>query len=172
MQAALTVSGARSTMRHRARRACALAAILGAFAGMPRAAAAAPLPARAGGQEDALWSRLRRIESAFRSGDAAGLRSSFPASARLRVDLPLVPGGPASYAPGQLQVIFSRLFAETPTREFAFTREDVTRPSDRTAFARGRWVRSAGALEQSSAVTFTLREDGGDWFIHEMFATP
>jgi hypothetical protein len=158
----------------KARRACGLVAILGVLAVAPRPAAPAPFPARAAGQEDALWSRLRRIESAFRSGDAASLRSSFPASTRLRVDLPEVPGGPASYAPGQLQVIFARLFTDAPTREFAFDREAVTRPSAGTAFARGRWLRGPSGVpsDEARAVTFTLREDGGDWRIHEIFATP
>lgn len=174
MQAPLTVSGARSTIGTKARQAGALAAILGVFAVAPRAAAPAPLPAHTAGQEDALWSRLRRIESAFRSGDAAVLRASFPATAKLRVDLPDVPGGPASYGPGQLQVIFARLFEGAPTREFGFIRDEVTRPSAGTAFARGRWVRgaAAGQPDQSCAVTFTLREDDGDWYIHEIFATP
>lgn len=158
----------------KARRAGALVAILGAAAVAPLPPASASIPPRAAGQEDALWSRLRRIESAFRSGDAAALRSSFPPAARLRVDLPEVPGGPASYAPGQLQVIFARVFADAPTREFEFDREEVTHPSAGIAFARGRWVRgsSAGQTEQSRVVTFTLREDGGAWLIHEIFATP
>lgn len=154
----------------KARWGLGLAALFGLLAAAPRPAAAAPLPARAAGQEDALWSRLRRIESAFRSGDAASLRSSFPAAARLRVDLPEVPGGPASYGPGQLQVIFARLFADAPTREFAFDRRDVTRPSAGMAFARGRWAR--GSSDEPGAVTFTLREDRGDWLIHEIVATP
>jgi Domain of unknown function (DUF4440) len=158
----------------KARRAGAVAAILGSLAAAPRPAAPAPLPARAAGLEDALWSRLRRIESAFRAGDAASLRACFPAASKLRVDLPEVPGGPASYGPGQLQVIFARVFASASTREFEFIRNEVTRPSSGTAFARGRWVRgpTTGQPEQSGAVTFTLRQDGGDWLIHEIFATP
>jgi hypothetical protein len=170
VQAALTVMFVRSTIRTRATLACALTAILAVPAGAGRAAAA-PAAGPASVQEDALWTRLRRIESAFRAGDAAALRASFPSTSRLRVDLPDVPGCPASYGPGQLQVIFGQIFAEAATREFAFARADVTQPSAGTAFARGRWVRGdAGAGERADVVTFTLREEAGDWRIHEILA--
>ena len=171
VQAALTVNFVRSTIRTRATLACALTAILAVSAGAGRAAAAPPAAA-ASVQEDALWTRLRRIESAFRAGDAAALRASFPATSRLRVDLPDVPGCPASYGPGQLQVIFGQLFSEAATREFAFAKGDVTQPSASTAFARGRWVRDAGpgGGERADVVTFTLREEAGDWRIHEILA--
>jgi hypothetical protein len=151
--------------------ACALTAILAVSAGAGRAAASPPA-ALASVQEDALWTRLRRIESAFRAGDAAALRASFPATSRLRVDLPDVPGCPASYGPGQLQVIFAQIFSDGATREFGFARSEVTRPSAGTAFARGRWVRGGGpgGGERQDVVTFTLREEAGDWRIHEILS--
>ncbi|HET8647394.1 MAG TPA: hypothetical protein VFO85_17990, partial [Vicinamibacteria bacterium] len=113
-----------------------MAAVLATAVAAPPAARSEPAHLGSARQEDPLWSRLRRIEGAFRAGDAAALRASFPASAKLRVDLPGVPGCPASYGPGQLQVIFARLFAASPTREFAFSADDVTRPAGGTAFAR------------------------------------
>jgi ketosteroid isomerase-like protein len=174
LQAPLTVSRGRSTIRSMALGACVLALAGALFGGDGRAAAE---PSRAPGaatQEDALWSRLRRIENAFRAGDAAALRGSFPATAKLRVDLPGVPGCPASYGPGQLQVVFTQLFEAAPTRGFSFAAEDVTRPSAGTAFARGRWRRgpSDGEAERAHTLTFTLREEDGGWRIHEIFATP
>lgn len=172
VQAALTVSRVRSTIRSSAPWACVPTLALVIFGGDGRVAASPPA-AGAAEQEDALWSRLRRIENAFRAGDAAALRASFPATAKLRVDLPDVPGCPASYGPGQLQVVFAQLFRAAPTRGFSFAAEDVTRSSAGTAFARGRWVRGAsdGQLEQAHALTFTLREEDGGWRIHEIFAT-
>lgn len=121
---------------------------------------------------DALWSRLRRIERAFRQGDAGALRASFCSSGKLRVDLRDVPDSPASYAPGQLQVIFAQMFAEARTREFAFRRDEVALPSEGTAFARARWVREARSGEATDVqpLTFTLREEDGDWRIHEILA--
>lgn len=171
VQAALTVSGVRTTIRTRATFACVLTALGAVFAGAGRAAASPPVAAGSV-QEDALWTRLRRIESAFRAGDAAALRASFPSSARLRVDLPDVPGCPGSYGAGQLQVIFAQMFADAPTREFDFEKNDVTRPSAGTAFARGRWLRATtpGGSERVDLVTFTLREEAGDWRIHEILA--
>ena len=173
MQTALTVSRVQSTIRSSALGACVLTLTLAIFGGDGRAAASPSPTAGAKGQEDALWSRLRRIENAFRAGDAAALRASFPATAKLRVDLPDVPGCPASYGPGQLQVVFAQLFRTAPTRSFTFAPEDVTRPSAGTAFARGRWVRgvSEGQPGQAHTLTFTLREEDGGWRIHEIFAT-
>jgi hypothetical protein len=136
----------------------------------PSRAAAALAPAR---EEDALWSRLRRIEDAFRSGDAGALRASFPAAAKMRVDLPGVPGCPASYGAGQAQVVFAQLFAAAATRDFDFSDDGVTRPSDGTAFARARWVRAAAdeRTGPTHSLTFTLREEDGGWRIHEIVAT-
>lgn len=173
LQGSLTVTRVRSTIRAGAGWACAAACALPLLFA-PGRAAAAPLPAASPArQEDALWSRLRRIEEAFRAGDAGALRSSFPGAVKMRVDLPDVPGCPASYGPGQAQVVFAQLFAEAPTRDFAFSDDDVTRPSDGTAFARARWVRAAPG-ERSGAtqsLTFTLREENGGWRIHEIVAT-
>jgi hypothetical protein len=137
-----------------------------------RLAPAAPLSGEGPGPaQEALWSRLRRIEGAFRDGNAAALRSSF-CTGKLRVDLPEVAGTPASYGPGQLQVIFGQLFAGAPTREFVFPRQDVTLSSADTAFARGRWVRAGGTGDRDRAevLTFTLRQEHGDWRIHEILS--
>jgi hypothetical protein len=167
----LTVAGVRSRIRIGVGWARALACALVWLGG--HGASAAPSPAVSSApQEDALWSRLRRIEDAFRAGDAPALRASFPATAKLRVDLPDVPGCPASYGPGQLQVLFARLFAAAPTREFTFAQDEVTRPADGTAFARARWVRAApgSRAAPAHALTFTLREEGGGWRIHEIVA--
>jgi hypothetical protein len=142
--------------------------LLAAASTGPPAAAAAVWATPEAGQE-ALWSRLHRIESAFRDGDAAALRSSF-CGGKLRVDLPQVAGPPASYGAGQLQVIFRQLFAATRTREFVFPTSDVTLRSSDTAFARGRWVRRGGGTEQTDVLTFTLREEDGDWRIHEILS--
>src|SRR6185436_10686024 len=60
--------------------------------------------------EPALSARLRRIETAFRSGDAASLRPAFTANTKVRVDLKDVMEGPGSYGPSQLEVIFGRIF--------------------------------------------------------------
>lgn len=173
LQAPLTVSGVRSTIRSSVRWVLWLTLALAECGGDGRAAASPSPAAGTAEQEDALWSALRRIESAFRAGDAAALRASFPAMAKLRVDLPDVPGCPASYGPGQLQVVFAQLFAATPTRGFSFSRDDVTRPSAGTAFARGRWLRRAegGQPEQADSLTFTLREEAGGWRIHEILGT-
>jgi hypothetical protein len=163
------VEKGRSTIRTRAGWACALVSALVLLAGHGHAAAA---PARAldSQGEDALWSRLRRIEQAFRAGDAGALRASFPATAKLRVDLPGLPGCPASYGPGQLQVAFAQIFAAAPTQEFTFAADDVTRPSAGTAFARGRWLRGGASGTRAETLTFTLREEEGAWRIHEIVA--
>lgn len=125
-----------------------------------------------GAQEEppALGSRLQRIEEAFRRGDAGALRDSCPSNGKVRVDLKGLTGGPASYGAGQLQVVFDRIFDDHRTREFAFRKDDVSMSSPRTAFARGRWVRNRhpGAQETVEHLTFTLREEGGDWRIHEI----
>ena len=171
LQGPLTVTRVRSTIRARARWACAVAAALAVLFGPGRAAAApSASPAR---QEEALWSRLRRIEEAFRAGDAGALRASFPGAAKIRVDLPDVPGCPASYGPGQAQVVFAQLFAAAATRDFTISGDDVTRPSDSTAFARARWVRSAPGDRSgpTHSLTLTLREEDGGWRIHEIVAT-
>jgi hypothetical protein len=89
----------------------------------------------------ALSSRLRRIETAFRDGDAGSLRASFASGARLRVELPDLTEGQGSYGAGQLQVIFGRIFDQFRTQEFAFAADDVRVSQPGTAFARGRWVR-------------------------------
>lgn len=120
--------------------------------------------------EPPLASRLRRIEGAFRNGDAGSLRPAFTASAKVRVDLKDVMEGPGSYGPSQLEVIFGRIFDENRTREFSFRDEDVTVSTPGVAFARGKWVRKvrpAGG-DITDTVTFTLRQESGDWRIHEI----
>jgi hypothetical protein len=136
-----------------------------------RAAAAflACASAAQAGVEPALATRLRSIESAFKKGSAGALRPGFTGDGKVRVDLKSVMDGPGSYGPGQLEVIFDRIFDENRTREFAFRDEDVT-VSSGIAFARGKWVRKArpGGTEATDTLTFTLRQEGGDWRIHEI----
>jgi hypothetical protein len=140
-------------------------------------AAAAALPdsplLQADGPDAQLSSRLQRIESAFRGGDAGALRSCFVSSGKVRVDLRDLADGPSSYGPGQLQVVFEQIFDGTRTREFAFRKQDVTVPSAGTAFAKGRWVRRArtGGQETVDTLTFTLREENRDWRIHEILTS-
>lgn len=131
-------------------------------------APASALPA--GPVDPSLATRLRRIESAFRGGDAASLRPAFTANAKVRVDLKDVMEGPGSYGPSQLEVIFGRIFDENRTRQFSFRDEDVTVSSPGIAFARGKWVRKAGrgGADATDTVTFTLRQESGDWRIHEI----
>jgi len=120
--------------------------------------------------EPSLSARLRRIETAFRSGDAGSLRPAFTANTKVRVDLKDVMEGPGSYGPSQLEVIFGRIFDENRTRQFSFKDEDITVSGPGIAFARGRWVRRSGrgGAEATDTVTFTLRQESGDWRIHEI----
>jgi hypothetical protein len=78
--------------------------------------------------------------------------------------------GPGSYGPSQLEVIFGRIFDENRTRQFSFKDEDVAVSGPGIAFARGRWVRKTGrgGTETTDTVTFTLRQESGDWRIHEI----
>ncbi len=126
--------------------------------------------AGAGSLDPALSTRLRRIETAFRGGDAASLRPIFAASGKVRVDLKDVMEGPGSYGASQLEVIFDRIFDENRTREFAFRDGDVTVSAPGTAFARGRWVRKGrpAGTDATDTLTFTLRQESGDWRIHEI----
>jgi len=152
--------------------------------GPPRGASPSPPSARASSAlralpsaepspstlEPSLAARLRRIESAFRTGDAASLRPTFPATAKVRVDLKDVMDGPGTYGPGQLEVILGRIFDENRTRQFSLRDEDVTVSSPGVAFARGRWVRKVGqgGADLTDTVTFTLRQESGDWRVHEI----
>ena len=143
------------------------AAGLAAVALLSCAPATAAEPTRL---EPALSARLRRIETAFRSGDAGSLRPVFTANTKVRVDLKDVMDGPGSYGPSQLEVIFGRIFDENRTRQFSFKDEDVAVSGPGIAFARGRWVRKTGrgGTETTDTVTFTLRQESGDWRIHEI----
>jgi hypothetical protein len=136
---------------------------LGAVVGQATAADAQP-------PDSDLWSRLHTIEGAFRGGDAQSLRSAFPASGKVRVDLRELTEGPSAYAAGQLQVIFGRIFERHPTRDFAFGRDEVTTSASGMAFARGRWVRRGPqpGRDVIDTLTFTLREERGDWRILEI----
>lgn len=138
------------------------------------AAGLAPSPALPAGELDPqLSSRLQTIEGAFRNGDAGALRPCFASTGKVRVDLRSLTDGPASYGPGQLQVVFEHIFDDHRTREFAFRKQDVTVPSSGTAFAKGRWVRRAraGGPETVDTLTFTLREERQDWRIHEILTS-
>jgi hypothetical protein len=132
------------------------------------AALVAPAPAQEADGE--LRSRLRRIEGAFRSGDAGSLRQSFSEAGKVRVDLKDLTEEPASYGPGQLQVVFARIFDENQTRGFVFPKDDVTVSEAGTAFARARWSRHSrpGGQEAVDNLTFTLRQESGDWRINEI----
>ena len=118
----------------------------------------------------ALTSRLSRIEGAFRDGSAGSLRQSFSETGKVRVDLKDLTDEPASYGCGQLQVVFARIFDENQTREFAFPKDDVTVSAAGTAFARARWSRRnrPGGQEAVDNLTFTLRQESGDWRINEI----
>lgn len=146
-------------------RAVALAAAL--VTALLVAALAEPAPA---GPDAALQSRLRRIESAFRDGSASTLRQSFAERGKVRVDLKDLTDEPASYGSGQLQVVFARIFEESQTRDFTFPKDDVTVSAAGTAFARARWSRRSRSSGQDSAdnLTFTLRQESGDWRINEI----
>jgi hypothetical protein len=120
-----------------------------------------------------LHSRLERIESAFRTGDAGSLRGSFSGSGKVRVDLKGLTPGRGSYGPGQLQVIFAAIFDEYRTREFRFGRDDVQVSTPGTAFAKGRWVRrSQRGSQDTETLCFTLREEDGDWRVLEIRSSP
>ena len=130
-----------------------------------RAAAVHAAPADA-----ALDGRLRGIETSFRKGEAGSLRPAFTAKGKVRVDLKDVMEGPGTYGPSQLEVIFGRIFDENRTRQFAFRDEDVTVSTPGVAFARARWLRKAsgGGSDVTDTVTFTLRQESGEWRIHEI----
>lgn len=117
-----------------------------------------------------LSSRLRRIEAAFRNGDAGSLRLSCSSTGKVRVELPDLAGGQGSFGPGQLQVVFERIFEKSRTLEFGFGADEIRTPTPSTAFARGRWVRRAPPRgpELVETLTFTLREESRDWRILEI----
>ena len=152
------------------RKAIARRSLLRRAAGVAAVLAAAAGTLRAQDGSEALWSRLRRIERAFVQGDANSLRLSFSTTGKLRIDLKDLTDGQTSFAPGQLQVIFGQIFQEHRTREMVFDRDDVTLSSSGTAFVRGRWVRRPqhGGAETVERLTFTLREESGDWRILEI----
>jgi hypothetical protein len=127
----------------------------------------------AGPVEPLLWSRLQRIETAFRGGDAQALRALLPADAKVRVDLRSLTDGPRSYGPGQLEVVFQQIFEATQTVELTFQRDDVKTPAAGTAFARARWARRRDRASPPTLewVTFTLREQAGDWRIYEILCS-
>ena len=120
--------------------------------------------------EDALWSRLRRLENAFRQGDATALRLASPSSGKVRLDLSPWTEGPTSYGPGQLQGVFAQVFGARRTQTFSFPREDVTVSREGTAFARGRWVWAppAGEAQTAETLVFSLRCEGADWRVQEI----
>jgi hypothetical protein len=129
--------------------------------------------ARAEPVEPALWSRLQRIETAFRGGDAQVLRAMLPGETKVRVDLRGLTDGPRSYGPGQLAVVFRQIFEAHPGGDLTFRADDVKMSAPGTAFARGRWARrpQPGAAATVEYVTFTLREQAGDWRIHEILCS-
>jgi hypothetical protein len=117
-----------------------------------------------------LSTRLMRVEAAFKAGDANSLRSSCPRNGRVEVDLRGLTTGNASYGPGQFEAIFRHIFDDFETKDFTFAKDDVKVSSEGTAFARGRWVRRrhSGGGEASDFLTFTFREESGEWRIQEI----
>jgi hypothetical protein len=120
--------------------------------------------------EAALWARLRRLETAFRQGDATALRHASPGSGKVRLDLPPWTEGLAAYGPGQLQGVFGQVFAQRRTQAFSFPREQVDFSAEGTAFARGRWVWRPphGDSQTSETLVFLLRAEGADWRVQEI----
>ena len=162
-QVARRVYDRRRTTGRRALSFRVCAALVLAWAGMATAQQVEP----------PLWSRLRRIETAFRGGDAQALRALLPGDAKVRVDLRGLTDGPRSYGPGQLEVVFRQIFAAHDAVELTFRPEDVKVPAPGTAFARARWTRTpaAGGAPAMDFVTFTLRTQEGDWRIHEILCS-
>jgi hypothetical protein len=139
--------------------------VAAAFTTLPGPAAIA----RASEPDAGLLSRLERIETAFRQGSAGALRDSCASAGKVRLDLQDVVAEQGSYGAGQLQVIFDQIFDQYRTSAFAFTRDDVKVSPPGTAFARSRWVRRArGGSEAVDTLTFTLRQEGGEWRVHEI----
>jgi hypothetical protein len=132
--------------------------------------ACAVSPASADVADEALRSRLRRIEGAFRQGDAVVLRGCFSDRAKVRVDLPDLTESQGLYGSGQLQVIFARIFEQRRTRSMSFPRSDVKVPAAGTAFARAVWVHlgARNGDERTDSLMLTLHAEEGDWRIIEM----
>ncbi len=130
----------------------------------PRAPARPEIPV-----PEALWTRLRQLEDAFRRGDATTLRAACTPGAKIRVEMRDFPSGQGSFGASQLEVIFRQIFKSQTTRGLAFSRNGVKLSRPSTAFARGSWVhRPAGGIETTQALTFTLRAEGDDWRIQEI----
>jgi len=132
--------------------------------------AASPVSAAAADTDEGLRARLRRVEAAFRQGDAAALRGCFSDRAKVRVELSDLTEGRGLYGAGQLQVIFARIFEQRHTRSMSFPQADIRIPAAGTAFARALWVH-AGARdgdERTDTLMLTLQAERGDWRIIEM----
>jgi hypothetical protein len=120
--------------------------------------------------DEALRSRLRRVEAAFRQGDAGALRGCFSDKAKVRVELGDLTEGEGLYGAGQLQVIFSRIFEQRRTVSLSFPRSDVKVPGAGTAFARAVWLHRGARSgdERTDSLLLTLHANEGDWRIIEM----
>jgi hypothetical protein len=96
-----------------------------------------------------------------------------PSETKVRVDLRDLTDGQRSYGPGQFEVVLGQVFKAYQASELTFRPEDVKVSSPGTAFARGRWSRRSqpGAAAAVEYVTFTLREQAGDWRIHEILCS-
>lgn len=128
-----------------------------------------PVAAPEGDPDPGLLSRLTRIENAFRQGNAGALRDSCASAGKVRLDLQNLVVEQGSYGTGQVQVIFDQIFDQFHTSAFAFAKDDVKVSPPGTAFARGRWVRRArGGSEAVDTLTFTLRQESGEWRVHEI----
>jgi len=172
MHQRLTVAERRLTIQTSVKARTVAFALLVLFLGGcqdPVAALSAPNPAGGAPADARLWSRLQHIASAFQQGDAGALRLSCSSGGKVRIDLRDMLDGQGAYGPGQVQVIFRDIFDEYRTRDFEFPRDNVKVSPSGTAFARGRWVRKGqGGREAVDNLTFTLREEGGDWRIQEI----
>jgi hypothetical protein len=133
-------------------------------------AASPALSAWSDATDESLRSRLRRVEAAFRQGDAVAVRGCFSDRAKVRVELLALTEGQGLYSAGQLQVIFTRIFEQRRTRSMSFPRGDVRIPAAGTAFARAIWVHAGtrDGDERTDALMLTLHVEGADWRIIEM----
>jgi hypothetical protein len=127
-------------------------------------------PAVSDAGDEALRGRLRRVEAAFRQGDAVALRGSFTDKAKVRVELGDLTEGEGLYGAGQLQVIFGRIFEQRRTASMSFPTSDVKVPGAGTAFARAVWLHRGARSgdERTDSLLLTLHADAGDWRIIEM----
>ena len=119
-----------------------------------------------------LEARLGQIEAAFRGNDAGALRAACLGSGRVRLEVTGVGAAQAGVGPGQLEMLFRQAFAEQRSTAFAFDRPTLRLSPPATAFARARWSKEGrDGAPVHDILTFTLRDEGGDWRIEEIRST-